>query len=169
MTTDFDAFLAPLDPPLLIVTTAAGGERSGCIVGFHAQCSIGPSRYALWLSKTNHTYGFVPRAVRWAAHVVTAEDRGLAELFGGQTGDEIDKFARCAWTEGPGGVPLLDDLPRRIVGRRLAIDDHGGDHVCVTISVDRVDVPGGADDDEGAPAPLRAKDLAGMQPGHPAD
>lgn len=163
--TTFDDFLAPLDPPLVIVTTIADGERSGCIVGFHAQCSIEPQLYALWISKANHTFGVATRASRFAVHVVTPPDRALAELFGGQTGDEIDKFARCAWSEGPGGVPLLDDLPRRIVGHRLAIDDHGGDHVCITIAVDDVDAPAG----EAAPVPLRATDLAGMEPGHPAD
>ena len=40
----------------------------------------------------------------------------LAELFGGETGDEVDKFARCAWHEGPEGVPMLDGCANRFVG-----------------------------------------------------
>ena len=51
----------------------------------------------------------------------------LAELFGGETGDEVDKFARCAWREGPGGVPLLDECPNRFAGRVLWRRD-AGDH-----------------------------------------
>ena len=50
-----------------------------------------------------------------------AED--LVELFGGETGDEIDKFERCAWRPGPGGTPLLDGCPNRFVGRVL--ERHG--------------------------------------------
>ncbi len=47
--------------------------------------------------------------------------------FGGETTDEVDKFARCEWHEGPGGVPLLDGCPNRFVGRVLWRRD-GGDH-----------------------------------------
>ena len=56
-----------------------------------------------------------------------ADAERLAELFGGETGDEVDKFGRCAWHEGPGGVPLLDDCPNRFVGRVLSRVD-AGDH-----------------------------------------
>jgi flavin reductase (DIM6/NTAB) family NADH-FMN oxidoreductase RutF len=51
----------------------------------------------------------------------------LAELFGGQTGDEVDKFARCAWHEGPERVPILDECPNWFVGRVLWRAD-AGDH-----------------------------------------
>src|SRR5699024_11830417 len=55
MSTDLDALLGSADPPLIVVTTAAEGERAGCLVGFHSQASIGPQRYCFWLSKANHT------------------------------------------------------------------------------------------------------------------
>ena len=31
---------------MVVVTTAQGDERAGCLVGFHAQSSIEPPRYA---------------------------------------------------------------------------------------------------------------------------
>ena len=34
-------------------------------------------------------------------HAVPADAADLAELFGGETGDEVDKFARTAWREVP--------------------------------------------------------------------
>lgn len=37
-------------------------------------------------------------------HFVPEQAEGLALLFGGETGDEIDKFARCRWRAGPGGA-----------------------------------------------------------------
>jgi flavin reductase (DIM6/NTAB) family NADH-FMN oxidoreductase RutF len=63
-----------------------------------------------------------------AIHLVPENAGDLAELFGGQTGDEIDKFERCEWHEGPEGVPLLDGCPNRFVGRILERIDFG-DHV----------------------------------------
>jgi flavin reductase (DIM6/NTAB) family NADH-FMN oxidoreductase RutF len=162
--TDFDDFLEPLDPPLVIVTTAHDGERSGCVVGFHSQTSIDPLHYSVRISTANHTYGLAVRAERFAVHVIDEDHRALAELFAGTSGDDLDKFARCGWTPGPDGVPLLDDLPRRFVGRRVSLVDDGGDHVEVTLEPELVEAP----DDGTGSAPLRASALAGLEPGHPA-
>lgn len=105
-------FSGRLDYPMFVVTTVAGddGERSGCLVGFATQCSIHPPRWAVWLSVVNHTYRVAERADVLAVHALSASERGreLAELFGAESGDEIDKFSRCAWSPGHGGVPILD-------------------------------------------------------------
>jgi flavin reductase (DIM6/NTAB) family NADH-FMN oxidoreductase RutF len=42
--------------------------------------------------------------------------------------DSSDKFARCEWRPGPGGVPLIEDCRSRFVGRILGHHD-AGDHV----------------------------------------
>ena len=86
---------------MVIVTTVAGGHRSGCLVGFHTQCSIDPPRYAVWLSEANHTCRVGAAADHFAVHWVPSDRHDLAELFGGTTGDEVDKFDRCDWTAGP--------------------------------------------------------------------
>ena len=52
-------------------------------------------------------------------HCVPADAPALAELFGGETGDEVDKFARCEWHDGPEGVPILDACANWFVGRVL--------------------------------------------------
>ena len=62
-------------------------------------------------------------------HFVPAEATALAELFGGETGDETDKFERCGWEPGPGGAPILADLPDWFAGdvlQRLDLGDHVG-------------------------------------------
>ena len=133
-----DHLTAELDYPMLIVTTAAGGERSGCLVGFHTQCSIDPPRWAVWISKTNHTYGVARGASTLAVHFPSVDDIDLARLFGEATGDDVDKFARCEWTAGTDGVPLLDRIPNRIVGKVRDVVDDGGDHQCFVIDVDQV-------------------------------
>jgi flavin reductase (DIM6/NTAB) family NADH-FMN oxidoreductase RutF len=130
-----DTLTSELDYSMVIVTTVADGERSGCLVGFHTQCSIQPARWAVWVSKANHTYGVALRAETLAVHFPSTGDRDLAELFGEETGDEIDKFAECAWTAGPDGLPLLDRLPNRVVGRVLDTVDDGCDHQLFVIEM----------------------------------
>jgi flavin reductase (DIM6/NTAB) family NADH-FMN oxidoreductase RutF len=64
-----------------------------------------------------------------AVHVVPESATELVELFGGETGDELDKFARCRWRPGPFGLPLLDECGNRFVGRvldRIDLGDHRG-------------------------------------------
>jgi flavin reductase (DIM6/NTAB) family NADH-FMN oxidoreductase RutF len=119
--------LGALDYPMFIVTAAAGGERSGCLVGFATQCSIDPLRFIVCLSDKNHTFHVACQASVLAVHVVPEGDEGLAELFGSQTGDEVDKFERCAWSAGPEGTPVLDDCANWFAGRildRLDVGDH---------------------------------------------
>ncbi len=126
-----DQFLAVLDYPMFLLTTVhrTTGVRAGCLVGFLTQCSIDPARFLVCLSRANRTHAVALDADVLAVHAPAADQRELAVLFGGNTGDEIDKFARCAWTPGPGGVPLLDACPRRFVGRvreKFVLGDHTG-------------------------------------------
>jgi flavin reductase (DIM6/NTAB) family NADH-FMN oxidoreductase RutF len=158
----FASLTTALDPAMVVVTTASGGERSGCMVGFHAQAAIDPPRYAVWLSKANHTYPVALQATHLAVHLLTDGDRELAELFGGRSGDEVDKFAVVAHHPGPGGVPLLSDCPHRLVLRRTVLFDDGGDHVCmVGEPVEAVTA--------GPLRPLRLSQVQDLTPGHGAD
>ncbi len=42
MTDAFTELTAAMDYPMFVVTAAAAGEQSGCLVGFATQCSIDP-------------------------------------------------------------------------------------------------------------------------------
>jgi flavin reductase (DIM6/NTAB) family NADH-FMN oxidoreductase RutF len=123
----FDALVGDLEYPMYIVTARAGDEPLGCLVGFATQTSIHPPLFAVCLSHKNRTYRRGRDAAALGVHLVPAHASALAELFGGETADEVDKFARCGWHEGPEGVPLLDDCPNRFVGRVLWRRD-AGDH-----------------------------------------
>lgn len=158
----FDALIGGLDPPMVIVTTAVGDVRAGCLVGFHAQCSIEPRRYAIWLSKANHTVRIALHAEHLAVHFLTEGDRGLATLFGTTSGIDHDKFARCGWTAGPHGVPLLDACPHWVVLRRTGVLDEGSDHFCFAGEPVRVGHTGGF-------TALRLSDVDDLDPGHEAD
>ena len=125
----FTSLMGELDYPMFIVTTVAedDGERSGCLIGFATQISIKPARFLAGLSDKNKTFRVAERAEHLGVHFVPADGEAIAELFGSETGDEVDKFALCAWHEGPAGVPILDDLPNWFVGRIVERVD-GGDH-----------------------------------------
>ncbi|MGE5617324.1 MAG: flavin reductase family protein [Candidatus Woesearchaeota archaeon] len=124
---EFEGLMAQLDYSLFIVTAAADGERSGCLVGFASQVSIHPQRFLVGLSIKNHTFEVARRAETLIVHFVPEQAEELALLFGGETGDEIDKFKRCRWREGPHGAPVLSDLEDWFAGRTLEQFDFG-DH-----------------------------------------
>ncbi len=122
--------MGELDSPMFLVTCRPpGAAPAGCLVGFATQCSIDPERFLACISVANRTYAAAARASVLGVHLVPRAAMALAALFGGETGDEIDKFERCSWRTGPGGAPILDDCPNWFVGRirdRLELGDHVG-------------------------------------------
>lgn len=147
---------------MVVVTTAADAERGGCLVGFHSQSSIDPERYAVWLSKANRTYQLALRATHVAIWFLHEDDVPLAERFGTQTGDEVDKFEGLDVVVHDVGVPLPAGRSDWLVLRRTAVLDEGGDHVCVTLDV--------VDGSSGGPfRPLRQQHVAHLDPGHASE
>jgi flavin reductase (DIM6/NTAB) family NADH-FMN oxidoreductase RutF len=123
----FEDLMAMLDYPAFVVTTQAAGQPAGCLVGFATQTSVGPPRFLVGVAKGSHTLGVASRAQHLAVHVLSRRHRALAELFGNQTGHEINKFDRCSWRAGPQGMPMLDDAIAWFVGRivdRFDVGDH---------------------------------------------
>jgi flavin reductase (DIM6/NTAB) family NADH-FMN oxidoreductase RutF len=125
----FHSLIGRLDHAMFIVTTVGRGERSGCLVGFSTQTSIGPPRFLACISDKNHTYRVAKSASHMAVHLVPEERFDVAEIFGGETGDAEDKFAQSDWRDGPEGLPLLDACPTWFAGHileRLPLGDHVG-------------------------------------------
>jgi flavin reductase (DIM6/NTAB) family NADH-FMN oxidoreductase RutF len=158
---DFNDLMARIDRPMLVVTTAAGDAQAGCLVGFHSQCSIEPPRYAIWLSKANRTYRIGVLADVFALHFLGADEREIAELFGGMSGDYDDKFEHCQWHSGLDGVPLLDACAIRVTARRVALHDDNGDHACLVLDPHETEAP-----DEFVP--LVSSRLGDIDAGHAA-
>jgi flavin reductase (DIM6/NTAB) family NADH-FMN oxidoreductase RutF len=153
----FNAIVGSLEYPMFVVTARAGDEPLGCLVGFATQASIEPPRFAVCLSHTNRTYRRGRDAEFLGVHCLPAGADELAELFGGQTGDEVDKFARTAWHDGPGGVPILDACEDWFAGRVLQRMD-AGDHdvfLLEPIAVGR-----------GEPAGFSSRRASRITPGH---
>ncbi|WP_227981849.1 flavin reductase family protein [Nocardia spumae] len=157
----FDAVIAAADAPIYVVTVTNRSQRAGCVVGFATQVSVDPRRFLLCLSKLNYTYRVAVEASHVAVHLVDSGSHALARLFGAETGDELDKFSWCRWHPGPAGVVVLDDAAAWFAAEILERHDFG-DHVGLLLTP-----IGGAAPSAGIEG-LRADDLAGLTPGHPA-
>lgn len=158
----FGMLMGSADPPLIVLTTAVGNDRAGCLVGFHAQSSITPQHYCVWLSKANHTYRVGLRAARFAVHFLTADDMNIAERFGTLSGEDMDKFAGLDIDLDPDGVPLLKASPNRMSLERIAVLDDGSDHVCLTSRVHSARSGKGF-------VPLRVSSATHLVPGHSSE
>lgn len=157
----FDGFTALLDYPVYVVTAVTGGAPAGCLVGFAGQCSIDPPRFVVWISKVNHTHATALDAPALGVHLLPPGNR-LAELFGGRSGDDTDKFAGVEWYHGPYGVPVLADVPAWFAGRVLDRADWG-DHTGFLLEPVATETPGTT-----GTAVLSYRDVADIDAGHPA-
>ena len=100
-------------------------------------------------------------ATHLGVHLLARDDLELARWFGGQTGDEVDKFADCSWHVGPAGIPILDAAPAWFVGAILDRFDLG-DHVGYLLNP----VDGHAPDETRPWVSLT--DVSDLKPGHEA-
>lgn len=157
----FEKLVSMLDYPMYVVTTRAGDERAGCLVGFTSQVSISPPRFLVGLSVRNHTYRIAGDATHLAVHLLPRTHRELARLFGSETGDRMDKFTRCAWREGPHEMPILDDAAGWFVGKVLNRYDLG-DHVGFLVQPVAGDAPDAFDQ------LVTFADVSDLEPGHEA-
>ncbi|WP_051866291.1 flavin reductase family protein [Streptomyces griseus] len=161
---EMDVFTGRLNPDMCLVTARAGAERAGCLVGFASQCSMRPFRFVVWLSKVNRTFAVACAADFLTVHVLTPRQFGLAALFGGVSGDQVDKFARTGWREEHGGAVVLDEAAAWFVGRVVQRTD-AGDHVGFILDP----VQCGEREQGGGGALLRLSDALTIDPGHPVD
>lgn len=144
------------DPAMIVVQAVADGERSACLVGFHCQCSISPTRYAVWISRHNHTFHVAQRAERLSVHALTSDDHDLAAIFGTLTGDEVDKWEAL-------DAAGLELGPAVIEGRVAGMTDDGVcDHVAFVVEPD-----GGGPIPSGL-GPLRISMVLDLDAGHDA-
>ena len=157
----FEKLVSMLDYPMYVVTTRAGDQRAGCLVGFTSQVSIGPPRFLVGLSDKNHTYRVARDATHLAVHLLPRRHSELARLFGSETGDRTDKFERTAWHDGPHGLPILDDAAGWFVGEVLSSYDVG-DHVGFLLQPVEGDAP------EKFDQLVTFADVRDLEPGHEA-
>jgi flavin reductase (DIM6/NTAB) family NADH-FMN oxidoreductase RutF len=86
--------------------------------------SLTPALVSFCLGRTASTLPAVTTAPYFAVHLLRAQDAELARRFA-RSG--VDRFADTHWSSTAEGVPLLDDVPGRLVARvvqLLWLGDH---------------------------------------------
>jgi flavin reductase (DIM6/NTAB) family NADH-FMN oxidoreductase RutF len=126
---DVQQLMSRLWTPLVAVTAAAGGRRSGQIALTAHGASIVPQRprltIALW--KTNLTRDLVDESGAFAVHVLRSDQDELVYHLGMQSGYAMDKLASVPHEMGETGSPVLRDCLGVFECRVLNRMD-GGDH-----------------------------------------
>ncbi|ANA98513.1 putative oxidoreductase [Mycolicibacterium phlei] len=161
MQADFTKLMGQLDHPMYVVTVQGAEGPSGCLVGFATQISMNPPLFLVGLSDQNHTWRVSQAASHLAVHVMPPAEGSVVRLFGEETGDSVDKFARCSWREGPHSAAILDASSAWFVGEilaRIEFGDHIG-HVLSPVAVMRPDELHGY---------VTLSDVTGLIPGHEA-
>jgi len=112
----------------VVIVTAAGEPPAGFTATSFTSVSLDPPLVSFCLADSASAAPVVARARTVAVHVLHRDQQAAARTF---ATSGIDRFAaHGAWTPGPDGVPLLDDVAARIVCR-VSRRVHAGDHTIV--------------------------------------
>lgn len=104
--------LRHLTPPVVAVTSSAGGRTNGMISNSAQRASLVPHRprISLYISKTNYTHGLVMSSGVVGIHSLRVDQWDLIWHLGLQSGRDVDKLATVATHTRTTGVPLIDDV-----------------------------------------------------------
>ncbi len=122
-----------------VVTTMTPRGPLGITANSFASVSLSPP-LVLWSpARKSRRFPAFEAASHFAIHVLSADQRGLAERFALPG----DGFAEVAFTAGFGGAPLLEGCAARFECRHAAGHD-GGDHLIVVgevLRLEQADLP----------------------------
>jgi flavin reductase (DIM6/NTAB) family NADH-FMN oxidoreductase RutF len=127
---DADLFRALLrrHAAAVVVVTAPGQPPAGFTATSFTSVSLDPPLVSFCLANTASAWPAVANAAVVAVHVLGPQQVQVARTFATRG---IDRFAaHGAWSPGPDGVPLLDDVLARLVCR-VARRVQAGDHTIV--------------------------------------
>jgi 3-hydroxy-9,10-secoandrosta-1,3,5(10)-triene-9,17-dione monooxygenase reductase component len=121
----FRAALGAFVTGVTIITTAdAAGGPAGLTANSFNSVSLDPPLVLFSLGLDSTSLDAFRQAKFWAVHVLSAGQEALSNKFAKKEGN---KFLDVTYSEGPGGIPLLDGFAARFVCR-AAFEYEGGDH-----------------------------------------
>jgi flavin reductase (DIM6/NTAB) family NADH-FMN oxidoreductase RutF len=88
----------------VVTTRDATGEARGFTANSFTSVSLDPPLVLVCLAKTAHSHAVFAEAPSFAIHVLSEAQKEVSSLFASKASD---KFDRCQWTAGLGGVPLI--------------------------------------------------------------
>jgi flavin reductase (DIM6/NTAB) family NADH-FMN oxidoreductase RutF len=137
---DFRRALGQFATGVTVVTTLADdGRRVGVTANSFTSLSLDPPLVLWCLDKEATSLPTFNACTRFAVNVLSASQHHLSRQFATPADD---KFAGVAVIDGPGGVPLLEDVVARFVCKNMRQID-GGDHVIVIGEVEQYETFGG--------------------------
>ena len=145
--------------PVYIVTAFADGRRAGAWSASRRRLASTGVVHGLHRARTR-TFAVAMAAPRLCVHAVTERERGWRSSSAARRGTRSTSSPAAGWTPAGDGTPILSDCPTWFLGR-VADRVDLGDHVGYVLEPERWQ--GG-----GPIAQLSERDLAGVEPGHPA-
>ena len=93
---------------LYVVTSHDGMRDNGLIVNTVMQVTNGPDRIAVAINKSNYSHDVVRKSGKMTVNCLTEEAPfKVFEVFGFQSGRNVDKFADCTPERGENGLVIL--------------------------------------------------------------
>ncbi len=108
----------------IITTSDSGGAPVGLTANSFNSVSLDPPLVLFSLGLDSTSLDAFRQAEWWAVHVLASSQEALSNQFARRDGD---KFKDVPFTQGPGGVPLLEGFAARFICR-AALEYEGGDH-----------------------------------------
>jgi flavin reductase (DIM6/NTAB) family NADH-FMN oxidoreductase RutF len=123
----------------VVTTRGDDGRRVGVTANSFTSLSLDPPLVLWCLDKEATSLPTFNACTRFAINILSASQHHLSRQFATRADD---KFADVATVEGPGGVPLLEDVVARFVCKNVRQMD-GGDHVILIGEVEAYETFGG--------------------------
>ena len=116
-----------LTPPVVALTTSAGGRANGMIANSAQRASLVPSlpRLSVYVSKINFTHDLVYASGVFGLHLLRADQWDVVRALGLRSGRDADKLAGLATFRGESGIPLLTDCRAALECRVVNAMDAG--------------------------------------------
>jgi flavin reductase (DIM6/NTAB) family NADH-FMN oxidoreductase RutF len=109
-TADFIAGMRRLAGGVTIVTSRLGEVRAGLTATSVCSLTAEPPHLIACVHRDADAHGLIIRTCRFAVNVLTLEQQGLAEHFGGRDDSHgPERFAIGRWQVGRTGMPVLAD------------------------------------------------------------
>ena len=108
----------------VVTTCSAAGAPVGVTVNSFVSLSLDPPLVVWSLNRTSPSLATFERSSHFAINVLSVDQVHLSRRFGSRT---PDKFAGLVFTQGAGGVPLLEGAAAHFECRVKAVHP-GGDH-----------------------------------------
>ena len=109
-----------------IITTVVESGPAGFACQSFAALSLDPPLVLFCVSRSSATWPRIERAGFFCANVLTADQQGLARVFGASG---ADKFAGVPWSPSPSGAPVLAGVLTWVGCTVEAVHEAGDHHV----------------------------------------